>query len=260
MSISVTLCVVPRVLSHKVGMRGTVKNTMNDLVRPDYYYIPAVVATEVQPHESYVWAVVYWFERMKDGRCTASNARIAEALPYKSSAVSVANALTVLEEAGLVVRVFKDAAKRVRSEVCVTVDTRKVSPTGETGYHPQVKQVSPTGEQNSKSNNKRKNTSAVHPRGERNVTEIPLVIAAFAEFNPACKHYYGNKTQRTAADHLLTEHGLEKLLAVIRFLPLSNGKEYTPTITTPLQLEQKWVALESAARRMKGKQADFIMS
>lgn len=121
-----------------------------DLMRPDYYHIPAVVAEAVQPHEAFVWSIVYWFEKMKDGKCKASNQRIAEALPYKSTAKSVGNALDALEKKGLITRVFRDDNKRIRSEVRVTVGTVKVPPTGGTGTTHRWNGVPPTGGQNSK--------------------------------------------------------------------------------------------------------------
>src|SRR4051812_23058948 len=96
--------------------------TNKDLQRPNFYHIPTVVAGKVNPHEAFVFAVIYWFTKLKDGRCFASNERIAEALPYKSSPLSVANALTALERAGFIKRLFLDKSRRIRSEVVSLVD------------------------------------------------------------------------------------------------------------------------------------------
>lgn len=79
------------------------------------------------------------------------------------------------------------------------------------------------------------------------------IIKAFTEFNPACGKYYGNKTQRGACDRLIAQYGLEQVFKVIAFLPKANAVSYLPTITTPVQLEEKWVALESGVRKQQNK-------
>lgn len=77
------------------------------------------------------------------------------------------------------------------------------------------------------------------------------IIKAFSEINPTCKRYYSNKTQRGACDRLIEEYGLEEVLRRIPHLPKTNKMKYTPTITTPLQLEEKWVQLHTAVQRAK---------
>jgi len=74
---------------------------------------------------------------------------------------------------------------------------------------------------------------------EKDTTEtssdnIPLLIKSFEKLNPASKNFYGNKTQRKVVEESL---------------PKTNGLQFFPTITTPLQLYEKWVALESAIRK-----------
>lgn len=91
-------------------------------------------------------------------------------------------------------------------------------------------------------------------RGEQtetsSVDEIPLLIKAFEAINPASKRFYNNTTQRKACQSLISEYGLDRVLTVIeKTLPKTNGLQFFPTITTPLQLNDKWVALESAVRK-----------
>lgn len=81
--------------------------------------------------------------------------------------------------------------------------------------------------------------------------EIVAVIDAFKEINPAYKKWFGNKTQRASTERLVKEHGLEQLLKVINILPITNKKRYMPTITTPLELEDKWAKLRSNLERIK---------
>ena len=82
---------------------------------------------------------------------------------------------------------------------------------------------------------------------------IPEVIKAFELVDPKNKTYYGNKTQRGACEFLLTEYGFEEVIKRISFLSRSNDMEYFPTITTPVQLRDKWVSLEKAVGRIKNK-------
>jgi len=82
--------------------------------------------------------------------------------------------------------------------------------------------------------------------------EIPEIIKEFESINPACKRMYGNKTQRKACEDLIETYGFEKVIFTIReVLPKVKGLKFFPTITTPLQLCEKWSALESAVARYK---------
>jgi len=138
---------------------------LTDNKKPEFYLIPTPVAEKVNPQVAMVYAVVYWFANLKEGRCFASNKRIAEAMPQKSTAASIANALTKLEEAGLILRRFSDSNRYSRAEIIplvtyVVLDKKELdkrhyfiespvgggSSTGEGGVHPQVKGGSPTDE------------------------------------------------------------------------------------------------------------------
>lgn len=78
------------------------------------------------------------------------------------------------------------------------------------------------------------------------------VLKAFEEVDPKNKTYYANKTQRGAADFLVSEHGLEQVLKVVAILPKTNATSYYPSITSPNDLKEKWVKLEAALVRKKG--------
>lgn len=69
-------------------------------VTPDFFLIPAPVMLdpELQPLDAKVFAVVYWFERMKDGYCRASNGTIAKILSSNSNSVN--NSLARLRSQG----------------------------------------------------------------------------------------------------------------------------------------------------------------
>ena len=79
------------------------------------------------------------------------------------------------------------------------------------------------------------------------------IIKSFESVNPNCKRFYNNPPQRGACDRLIEQYGLERVLKVVAFLPKSNTVSYLPTITTPVQLEEKWVALESGVLKQRSK-------
>jgi hypothetical protein len=159
---------------------------MKELLRPDYYHIPALVAESVSPHESFVWAIIYWFEKMKDGRCYASNERIAEALPYQSSPQSVTNALMKLESMGFIKREYKDEKKTIRKEIKITVSLQKIdleneeggTPTGLGGYTHRFGGGTPTGLQTSNIR-KLKDTSEIEISQDSQSSHLTEVVPPY---------------------------------------------------------------------------------
>lgn len=82
---------------------------------------------------------------------------------------------------------------------------------------------------------------------EKTSQEIPVLIKSFEGINPVAKNWYGNKTQRNACKDLIETYSFSRVKDVIeKTLPKTNKIQYFPTITTPLQLRDKWSALESA--------------
>lgn len=82
-------------------------------------------------------------------------------------------------------------------------------------------------------------------------SSIVKLIDAFKPINPVYKKWYGNKTQRKAAQSIIEDHGEETALKVIAILPKTNEMTYMPTIMTLLQLEEKWSTLENALKKAK---------
>lgn len=76
--------------------------------------------------------------------------------------------------------------------------------------------------------------------------EIVEVIDAFKEINQSYKQFYGNKTQRAAAERLFKEYGsVEEIKKRIEIIKESNKKPFAPVITTPKQFEDKRAALKA---------------
>lgn len=83
--------------------------------------------------------------------------------------------------------------------------------------------------------------------------DIEQVIYAFKEINPSYKKWFGNRTQRGAAERLLNTHGLDLVLKYIEALKLTNSQPYAPTVTTPVQLEDKLGALKAWSDKRRNK-------
>ena len=85
---------------------------------------------------------------------------------------------------------------------------------------------------------------------ETSSADIILLLDIFSSINPAVKRMYGNTTQRKACRDLIDTYGLERLKKIVlETLPKTNGLQYFPTITTPLQLLDKFTTLESAIKK-----------
>ena len=90
-------------------------------------------------------------------------------------------------------------------------------------------------------------------------SQIPLLIKSFELVNPASRNLYGNATQRKACQFLIDTYGLERVKTVIeKTLPRTNGLQFFPTITTPLQLQDKWASLESAVRKYQSEKLSEV--
>lgn len=88
---------------------------------------------------------------------------------------------------------------------------------------------------------------------------IPLIIESFVTINPACANMYGNKTQRKACEDLISSYGFEEVKNCVQnVLPRTNGQPYFPTITTPVQLRDKWIALKSAVAKKRGNTIEIV--
>lgn len=95
----------------------------------------------------------------------------------------------------------------------------------------------------------RKKEDTKETGGGETPQEVSTLIRSFEAINPACSGYYGNITQRRACENLIKTYTLEKVKRVIEnTLPKTNLLEFFPNITTPLQLWEKWSALENKVK------------
>lgn len=85
---------------------------------------------------------------------------------------------------------------------------------------------------------------------------INLLIDKFKDVNPVYQKFFANKTQRAALERMLARNGPERLAKIIELLPKTNKILYAPTITTPLQLEDKMASLVAFLAREKIREDD----
>ncbi len=95
------------------------------LFTPEFIQIPSIVAfdRDLQQLDKLLYGVVYWMERLKDGRCWVSNGTLAKITGSSSS--GTANALVRLREKGYIVCIYDDGTnkrKEIRTLVYHTVN------------------------------------------------------------------------------------------------------------------------------------------
>ena len=95
------------------------------------------------------------------------------------------------------------------------------------------------------------NTKTPPPKADGK--EINTVIDYFLKINSNAKNFYRNNTQRGAVAELIQVYGFDRVKTVVeKTLPKTNTLSFFPTITTPIQLREKWASLESAVRKQQG--------
>lgn len=85
----------------------------------------------------------------------------------------------------------------------------------------------------------KKDTHSKELAEQSSAGQVNPFIEKFKPVNPSYKRLFANKTQRSALQRLIDEIDPDKLGRIIDYLPKTNSKPYAPTITTPLQLEEK---------------------
>lgn len=227
---------------------------------PGYLLIPRIVYKDkdMQLVDWAVFASVYWFEHLRDGKCTAGNGTIAAVIGVEPR--SVQNSLTRLEAKGYIARTYKDVAKRNRKEIKTLVDfnVRKLDDTPESERKLDDSDGKSEDRRERKLDDQRDNTKGSN-REIVNATqsvagkEINDLIDLFKEVNPSFERLFRNTTQRAALERLVKKHGRDLIERAIRFLSVSNGQPYAPTITTPVVLEAKLGDLIAWGKKQKAR-------
>ena len=142
------------------------------LIKPYFLYEDK----EIKPLDRDVFAIIYYFVKMKGKKCTAGNSTMAKLI--NSSAGSIANSLVKLEKLGYIKRIFKDEKKLVRSEIIPLVNFTRVSSVNEGGFICGLRGVSSVDEQIS-NNNKEKNNIVETSSTKRDDSKEPMNLQEF---------------------------------------------------------------------------------
>jgi len=81
--------------------------------------------------------------------------------------------------------------------------------------------------------------------------KIDETIDKFKKINPSYRKFFSNTTQRKALQRLVEQHGEEKIIQFLEVIPITNKMQYAPSITTPLQLEDKLASLSNFIQKEK---------
>lgn len=86
--------------------------------------------------------------------------------------------------------------------------------------------------------------------------DINDILFLFEKLNPG-KSQYANKSQRAAVERLVEKFGVEKITTCVSSLPAIITQKYAPTITSPIQLENKLgeliVFMKKSQNKIKGR-------
>lgn len=99
------------------------------MFKPDFLIIPYAIKSheDLRPSDGDVYAAIYWFERLKDGKCTASNETLADVACC--GVRNVRGALDRLEKEGFIERIYVDPETRTkRAEIKTLLHYGKVAP------------------------------------------------------------------------------------------------------------------------------------
>lgn len=179
----------------------------------------------------------------------ASNAFFADKL--KCTERNVQLCLVKLEKMGLLERVGRSQNRRITpagGRTRTSSPSKRDEATVRAGGEATVRHISD-------SNSDSKTPGDAERRGRFTSLGADL-IKEFEAVDPKNKTYYSNTSQRAAADFLIETYGFEEVKKRIGVLGRTNKLPYFPTITTPVQLRDKWVPLQDAVERLRSKSGD----
>jgi len=96
-----------------------------------------------------------------------------------------------------------------------------------------------------------KNTASSHDDGVQKIFDI-----FYNTVNPTIS--FGNTTSRKAAQNLIKQFGLERILKITKYSCKVQSEQFAPTITTPYQLKEKMAQLKIFADKQKSKKIQSL--
>lgn len=111
-------------MENKKKTRG---KRISKIVLPDFIIIPYILLEDknVSLIDERLYGIIYWFSKLKNEKCTASNETLAKLV--KTTPTTIGNSLKKLEEKEYIHRVYKDTNKRNRLEIIPLVVFSKVT-------------------------------------------------------------------------------------------------------------------------------------
>lgn len=163
---------------------------MRKIIPPDFIAIPFQVLSDkkLQPLDQKVYGFIYWFEHLKDGKCTAGNEVLAQLANCQVKGVQ--NGLTRLEKQGYIVRTYKDESKRIRKEIKTTISFKKVSLNEDTVSSNEGTQVSSNEDQKKKILKKKREGESTPKKSFKYLSQIPE-----EDLNEFEENYNASKSQ-----------------------------------------------------------------
>jgi len=93
---------------------------------------------------------------------------------------------------------------------------------------------------------------------DKSLDEINKIFRLFYDtVNPAIN--FGNKTHRVACQRLVKKFGLEKVINATKYAIKIQYQKFSPTITNPYQLENKWGELVAFRLKNKNNKINIII-
>ncbi len=102
------------------------------MIPPEFLIIPYQLVRDpnIQSLDERVYGIIYWLTQLKGERCTASNPVLAELCC--TTAKTLGNSLTRLEEGRYITRIYRDKNKKIRKEIRPLIVFTRVSSTSGT--------------------------------------------------------------------------------------------------------------------------------
>lgn len=89
---------------------------------------------------------------------------------------------------------------------------------------------------------------------EPSTTIVAEMIDLFRHVNPSYKIFFGRKAQRQPLLEMMKEYSITELFKLLEVLPQTNGMQYAPTITTPLEFRRLAPKLVAFIEKKKSEQ------
>lgn len=224
------------------------KIIVRDFRNGDWYWVNKVVLEhpDLTASNQAVYHALAYFANNRTQSCYPTIKKISKLTHLHKETVS--KSIKRLEELGFI-RVKRESGmvneyellSLVESKLSKRITPRKKHTTTKIRPTPPVNKggLPPVNKTPNNTNNNNTNITIISNGKSIAGKEINDLIALFEPVNPSFERLFANKTQRACLERLAKKYGVEKISKVIKLLPEISSMPYSPTVTTPYQLEQK---------------------